>query len=300
MPANRIQTTSAAGEELKNAYHHTELMLITIRTLLLIITLLPAGQALAQYDERYSFRYPKYFFNNGGPELRFNPSVHKKIGILTQNRTTLSLPEIAGMIFNTSPFDRYKQFFYFRIESEFREDIANNNTLSARTYDYSGRPIAGGLPITEGQGAFNLIFLKFGLKEVIQCSCKGATIQTHQGNFSYAGEDSILHEIGHAFAGLADEYSHPSASNFAAVNLDDRSARSLKWHGLSEQGFLPNRRFERREIIGGIDRGRFLIPSNNCYMNNHNKPNDDRYCPVCQLAIISRISQLSGVTPPWE
>ena len=70
--------------------------------------------------------------------------------------------------------------------------------------------------------------------------------------------------------------------------------------GLVEQGFLPNSRIERIEMVNGMDRGKFMIPSNNCYMNNHRNPEDDRYCPVCQLAIIDRISQLSGVTFPWE
>lgn len=268
---------------------------IVVTTLLLCLS---SEQMLAQYDGRYPSKYPEDFFGPGGAEVNFNPSIHKKIGILIQNRARLSLSEITHMIFKTAPFDRYKRFFYFRIEEEFREDIANNNILSTRAYDYSGRAIPGGLPVSEGQGSFNLVFLRFGLREVIRCSCKGVTIQTNQGNFAYVGEDSILHEIGHAFAGLADEYSDSRASDFTAVNLEDRHAHKLKWSGLIEQGFLPNRRIERVEIVDGIDRGRFLIPSNNCYMNNHQ--NDDRYCPVCQLAIIGRISQLSGVIPPWE
>ncbi|MFQ5962743.1 MAG: hypothetical protein ACE5KZ_00485 [Candidatus Scalinduaceae bacterium] len=268
--------------------------------LIILLLFLPSGQLLAQHDGRYSFKYPRNFFNPGGAEEVFNPSTHNKIGILIQNRTNRPLQEITTMIFNTSPFDRYKQFFYFRIEEEFSEDIVNNNILSARAYDYNGRPIAGGLTTSEGQGAFNLTFLKFGFREVIQCSCNGVTIHTNQGNFSFVGEDSILHETGHAFTELADEYSHPMSSNFAAINLEDRHVPGLKWSGLIEQGFLPDRRIERNEIIGGIDRGRFLIPSNNCYMNNHTSPRDNRYCPVCQLAIISRISQLSGTALPWQ
>lgn len=255
---------------------------------------------MARHNGRYAFNYPRDFFSSGGKEVEFDASAYNKIGVLVTNRTTRTLSEITRMIFSAPPFDRYKRFFYLRIEDEFREDMASNNTLSTRAYDYNGRPINGGLPISEGKGSFNLIFLKFGMREVIQCSCNGATIHTNQGNFSFVGEDSILHEIGHAFAGLADEYSHPKASNFAAVNLEDRQAGNLKWKALIGQGFLPDRRIERIEVIGGLDRGRFLVPSNDCYMNNHRNPNDDRYCPVCQIAIIDRISQLSGATLPWE
>ncbi|MGR3175229.1 MAG: hypothetical protein ACUZ8N_11625 [Candidatus Scalindua sp.] len=268
--------------------------------IVMFLITLPFGQALAQNDGRYSFKYPGDFFSTGGAEVEFDASAHDKIGVLVTNRTARSLSEITRMIFNASPFDRYKQFFYFRIEDEFREDRANNNIFSTRAYDYSGRPINGGLPISEGKGSFSLIFLKFGIQEVIKCSCNGATIHTNQGNFSFVGEDSILHEIGHAFVELADEYSHSRASNFAAVNLEDRRANNLKWNELTGQGFLPNRRIKRIEAVNGLDRGRFLIPSNNCYMNNHRNPNDDRYCPVCQIAIIDRIAQLSGAIPPWE
>ena len=85
-----------------------------------------------------------------------------------------------------------------------------------------------------------------------------------------------------------------------AANLEDRHSGNLKWNGLIEQGFLPNSKIERIEDINGLDRGEFIIPSDNCYMNNHNNPKDDRYCPVCQLAIIDRVTQLSGAASPWE
>ena len=53
-------------------------------------------------------------------------------------------------------------------------------------------------------------------------------------------------------------------------------------------------------LTNGMDRGKFMIPPNKCYMNNYRNPEDERYCPVCHLAIIDRISQLSGATFPWE
>ena len=253
--------------------------------------------AYSQQDNSYSVNYPKDYFRNGGSIVSFNPSIHRKIGVLIRNKTDQQLSEITSIIFNISPFDRYREFFYFRLGDEFQDDLARNNWESTRAYDYRGKQITGGLPMSEGRGAFNLIFLRFGRDEVIQCSCKGVTIQTNRGNFAYVGEDSILHEIGHAFAGLADEYSHPAASSSPAVNLEDRRNTSiLKWNDLVNHGFLPNGRFKREEIANGRDQGKFLIPSNNCYMNNHARPKDNRFCPVCQLAIISRISELAGVS----
>ena len=72
-----------------------------------------------------SLTIPLVFLVTEAKRLSFNASVHRKIGVLVSNRTTLPLSEITRIIFNTSPFDRYKQFFYFRIEDEFREDMAN-------------------------------------------------------------------------------------------------------------------------------------------------------------------------------
>ena len=67
-----------------------------------------------------------------------------------------------------------------------------NNTFSTRAYDYSGRAIDGGLPTSEGRGSFSLIFLRFGAKEVIQCSCNGATVHTNQGNFFFLPEKILF------------------------------------------------------------------------------------------------------------
>ena len=264
----------------------------------IFVVFLFSGQTHAQQESKYSLNYPADYFRNRGNVINFNPSAHKRIGVLVRNRTNLPLPKITDKIFGTSPFDRYRQFFYFRIEDELREDIANDNLNATRAYDFTGKLISGGKPVDEGHKAFNMVFLNFGPREVIQCSCKGVTFQTNQGNFAYVGEDSILHEIGHAFAGLADEYSHPAASSFTAVNIEDRQAQPIKWNGLIKQGLLPSERIERKEITNGIDNGKFLIPSNNCYMNNHTGPKDNRYCAVCQIAIIERISRLSGVPIP--
>lgn len=87
--------------------------------IMMLLLLLPIGPVLAQHDGRYFFKYPGSFFNYGGEEVEFNVSVHRKIGVLVSNRTTRPLSEITRIIFNTSPFGRYKQFFYFRMKRNF-------------------------------------------------------------------------------------------------------------------------------------------------------------------------------------
>ena len=83
-----------------------------------LVLLLPIGQVFGQHDGRYSFKYPGDFFNYGGEEVEFNASMHRKIGVLVSNRTTRPLSEITHMIFNASPFDRYKQLLSVRKEEE--------------------------------------------------------------------------------------------------------------------------------------------------------------------------------------
>ena len=83
------------------------------------------------------------------------------------------------------------------------------------------------------------------------------------------------------------------------ANLDYRSHDILKWQPLIEQGFIPDKRIPRIQRENGVDTGRFLIPTENCCMNNRIQDTIG-YCPVCQLQIIAAISRLSGVRPAWE
>jgi len=53
------------------------------------------------------------------------------------------------------------------------------------------------------------------------------------------------------------------------------------------------------EMKEGEDIGIYSIPSSVCVMNHPEKSNG-RFCPVCQLQLIDRISQLTGTKTPWH
>jgi len=95
---------------------------------------------------------------------------------------------------------------------------------------------------------------------------------------------SLLHEIGHAFAQLADEY--PQGSTDPAPNLFVRPG--APWLPLVAQGLLPPP--HRRDDA-------FYVPSENCHMAN--RATDSRLCPVCQLEVLARLYELVGVPLPW-
>jgi len=95
---------------------------------------------------------------------------------------------------------------------------------------------------------------------------------------------SLLHEFGHAFAHLGDEYR--DGSRAPAANLS--RGKSVPWMPLIGAGLLE----------GPLPRdGEFFIPSDNCYLNN--TPAQNRYCPVCQLEIHARMAERAGAPLPW-
>jgi hypothetical protein len=95
---------------------------------------------------------------------------------------------------------------------------------------------------------------------------------------------SVIHEFGHAFARLGDEY--PEGSTADAANL----ARLLPapWDPLLRSSLLPEPL--RRDKS-------FLVPSPDCHMAN--RPLPTRFCPVCQLEIHARLWELAGAPLPW-
>lgn len=218
---------------------------------------------------RYDAAYDPSFFRSGGTVVTPRAG-DRRIGITVEGRL-----EDARPLFASAPLDRYREFFYVRIESEFAADLASG--ASPRAYDAEGRAIA--VPRNDLDGA---VHLRFREPKEFAPGILGFT----EGRQSFVTEVSLLHEFGHAFARLADEYDHPLASNAGEANVD-LPAREPKWAPLIRQ----------RHLGPAVPRGNRVIPSAECFMNN--RPTDARWCPVCQLELIAAICRLSGAPAPW-
>ncbi len=224
----------------------------------------------------YRNEYPKNFFDSDQQPVPFYPR-QSRIGI-TLDQGSSGFPGSIAPLFRTSPLDRYRDFFYLRLEKEWLEDLASG-TRSPRAYRVDGSPIPGGMPINDLDGT---VHLRFVAGKEFSPGILGFT----EGNKAAVTSTSLLHEFGHALAELADEYNHELAKNAGGANVDFPDEEP-KWDPLIRQGHLGN----------PVSRRDRVIPSNNCYMNNH--PSDNRWCPVCQLALIAKICRLSDAPVPW-
>lgn len=239
---------------------------------------------------RFNAPYPPDFFGDGGGPIPFVEGEHSRIGILVDpGESHMNVAEIGECIFSESPFDRYREFFFLRLASEYEDDLSRGASRP-RAYDVQGRPAPSGVGVSILDGTF---LVRFVSRDELLPGVSGVT----RGREARVTPESLLHEIGHAFARLADEYDDALAGDLDGANLELRATPEPKWQPLVEHGFLPRERFARVEVVDGHDQGRFVVPSDDCFMNNHRK--DDRYCPVCQLELIDRISKLTGASPPW-
>ncbi len=269
------------------------------------------------FEDKYMVEYPRDFFRTGGKKVHYNSALHLKIGVVVKNQSGMLINEIIDEIFSRSPFDRYRDFFIFLRESDIRRAKRRRNYFVS-AYDSYGRSIPGGFNIAEGAVRAGLVVLDANSYEF----SKTGTLGYSRNKLATAQKITILHEFGHALAGLGDEYSINDDKNsggkreaLASIgisydyirskvwereypNIDYRSHKILKWEPLIIQGFLPRERIKRVEIMGGADSGRFLIPSHKCIMNRIGG-NDIGFCPVCQLQIIDAICSMTGVVPPW-
>jgi len=271
----------------------------------------------AFFEDKYVHIYPKDFFSTGGEKVKYNPNLHLKIGIVVRNRSKMRMAEIIDEIFSVAPFDRYRDFFVFVNQYDVDRGVRNRDHF-IRAYNYSGREIPGGFDVGATSIQAGLIVLNVENFEFTKTGTKGYS----RAKTATAQKMTILHELGHAIANLGDEYSikeneydiekreayksigmsyehiYHKVWNTEYPNIDYRSHSFLKWKPLIEQGFMSNRRIPRVQIKEDVDVGRFLIPSQRCLMNRILNDEMD-FCPVCQLQIIDRITQLSGAIPPW-
>ena len=270
-------------------------------------------------DPRYQPQYPPRFFESGGPREKFDRNRHLKIGIVIRNRTHMGMTEIINNIFSVSPFDRYREFFVFANGDEAMRQVRGNSQFIT-AYDGFGRRIGGGFDWESMRVRAGLVVLDVNDYEFRRTGTLGyAFNQT-----AVTQKSTILHELGHVLGDLGDEYSinemetedemkdlmtkmgkeyeyrYGRQWTKMRANLEYRTRNPFKWFPLIEQGFLPGVEENLRvKMKDGIDVGIYLIPSSVCVMN-HPQKSEGKFCPVCQLQIIDRIAELTGVRTPWH
>src|SRR5436190_6184005 len=200
-------------------------------------------------DSRYERDWSRSFFEPGQPAVP-RPSGARRIGITIETGSGVSLPEVAARIFAAAPLDRYRDWFRFRRAEEFP---------SPRAYDSFGA-VAGDVPYDDLDGT---VFLRYRDPKSFEPGVLGYT----RGCEAVVSDVSMLHEFGHAFAHLADEY--PDGSGYDAANV----ARQMPapWERLIRSTALPEPL--RRDKT-------FFIPSGDCHLGN--RPAATRFCTACQ------------------
>jgi hypothetical protein len=220
----------------------------------------------ARDDSRYLQAWPRSFFEGGQPAVARPPSA-RRIGVTVETGPGRTLPEVAARLFAAAPLDRYRDWFRLRRAEEFP---------SPRAYDAGGNP-AGDVPYDDLDGT---VYIRFRDPKSFQPGVLGYTT----GCEAFVSDLSMVHEFGHAFARLGDEY--PDGSTADAANLARQSPPA--WEPLIRSATLsePVRRDKA-----------FLVPSGDCHMAN--RPGPTRFCPVCQLEIHARLWELGGAPLPW-
>jgi hypothetical protein len=217
-------------------------------------------------DSRYQRTYNRAFFEPGGPPIPFD-AAKRKIGITLEPGASVAPPEVAILLFGTAPLDRFREWFFIRKADDFPDPKA---------YDGFGNPM-GPVPYGDLEGT---VFLHFKDPTSFAKGVLGYTAGCH----AFVQGASLLHEFGHAFAGLGDEYA--DGSQDSAANLFRQP--TVPWMPLVASSLLP----------APLQRdSAFFIPSDNCYLSNN--PAQSRYCPVCQLEIHARIAELAGAPLAW-
>jgi hypothetical protein len=220
----------------------------------------------AHDESRYRRPYDRAFFEPGGTVIPMD-AAKQKIGITLEPGAGVSPRELGMLLFGAAPLDRYRGWFFIRKADDFPSTLA---------YDSYGNPLES-VPYGDLEGT---VFLHFADPASFAKGVLGYT----KGCHAFVQGVSLLHEFGHAFARLGDEYAEGSRE--AAANLFPQA--TAPWMPLVTGTLLPA---PLRRDAG------FFIPSDNCYLNNN--PAQNRFCPVCQLEIHARMADLADAPLPW-
>ncbi|MES2762876.1 MAG: M64 family metallopeptidase [Bacteroidota bacterium] len=211
-------------------------------------------------------------------------------------------------LLNTSPFNNYKN--YFNVYAIKCESPQSGVSHPANATDVT-EPV---IPVSNVTNYFNTRFDNYGTHRLIYSMNPNEVynvLANHFPNYSqivilgnspeYGGaggayavssthtssKEIVAHEMGHSFAGLADEYwAGPSAGSERPNMTSDGNASTVKWAqwvGITGVSTYP---------YGTVaPDNTWFRPHQNCKMRYLNQP----FCAVCKEAIIEKIHSL--ITP---
>jgi IgA Peptidase M64/Secretion system C-terminal sorting domain len=246
--------------------------------------------------------------------LLYNGSIDKRINIviLGDGYTEAQMPSFINdgktavdYMFKTSPFQEYKEYFnVFIIKVPSIEtgvthpatatDVtepafpkATVNSYFGSTFDYGN--IHRLVEPTKIAAIISVLANNFPIYDQVlmvvntpQYGGSGGKYATYTVNASAL--EIAMHEIGHSFSGLADEYYVGDIYAREAYNMTKETSSSLlrwkNWLGISNVGIFPH--------TGTGNAALWYKPHQNCKMQSLGNP----YCAVCKERIVERIHGL--------
>ena len=199
--------------------------------------------------------------------------------------------KVTNHFFKQSPFKEYKSYFNIVAikvpskDSGAKKDESDDvETYFGSAYNFSG--IERLLVASRRDRAQEILFDQFPLFDqavlIVNDDKYGgsgswlATTSTHVD-----APEIALHEIGHSFAGLADEYWAGEQFAFERANMTRQKDRSkIKWRNWLE--------YRDVDIYPHQEDPKWVRPHQNCKMRFL----DRGFCPVCAEAIVKRVHNL--------
>lgn len=239
--------------------------------------------------------------------------INKRINLVilgdgyTNPEQTLFISDVNNVInymFNTSPFDSYKNYFnVFAIKCESPQSGVTHQGIATDVTEPAS-------PVMAVTNCFSTKFDNYNIHRLIYSmdasaiysvlaqyfpSYDQALVLGNSPEYGGAGgayavssthassKEIVLHEMGHSFAGLADEYWAGAGFATEKPNMTQDNSASNKWG-----------QWQGINLIGAYPYGTsapdntWFRPHQNCRMRYLNKP----FCSVCKQTIIERIHEL--------
>lgn len=248
--------------------------------------------------------------------ILYNGPIDKRINlvILSEGYTTEQLPNfiqdgkaVRDYMFSIAPYKEYKNYFnVFIIKVPSAESGITHpatatdsgepvfpkstvNTYFSTTFDYSGihrlvvptKTSAITNVLASNFPAYDQVFV---LANTTYYGGSGGTYATYTLNSSAL--EVAMHEIGHSFAGLIDEYYAGDSYAREGHNMTQETNTTLvrwkNWIGIDNVGIYPH--------TGTSNAAKWYKPHQNCKMQLLGKP----YCDVCRERIVERIHELTN------